>query len=194
VIVGAVLSLPVLVMAMSHGKIAAFNTAWINWVQLALTTPVVFWCGWQFFRSAWKGLRHFSANMDTLVAMGTGAAYIYSLTATIWPGFFAHAGGHATGVAGVSAVSVYYEAAAVIVVLILLGKYLEARATGRTMGAIRRLIGMQAKTARVVRGGAELDVPVEQVAVGMWWSCGRGRRCRWMGRWRGASRRWMSRC
>jgi copper chaperone CopZ len=91
-IVGAVLSLPVLVIAMSHGKIEAFNVSWINWLQLALTTPVMFWCGWQFFRSAWKGLRHFSANMDTLVAMGTGAAYLYSLAATIWPGFFAGVG------------------------------------------------------------------------------------------------------
>ena len=81
-----------LVIAMSHGRIAIFNHAWINWLQLALTTPVLFWCGRQFFRSAWKGLRHFSANMDTLVAMGTGAAYFYSLAATIWPGFFAGEG------------------------------------------------------------------------------------------------------
>ncbi|HMN39784.1 MAG TPA: heavy metal translocating P-type ATPase [Phycisphaerales bacterium] len=172
-IVGAVLSLPVLVIAMSHGKIAVFNVPWINWPQLALTTPVLFWCGWQFFRSAWKGLRHFSANMDTLVAMGTGAAYLYSLAATIWPGFFAGVGGAAANAAhgegamgGMTMVPVYYEAAAVIIVLILLGKYFEARATGRTSAAIKRLIGMQAKTARVVRGGVEQDVPVESVVVG----------------------------
>ncbi|MDP1663434.1 MAG: heavy metal translocating P-type ATPase [Phycisphaerales bacterium] len=179
-IVGAALSLPVLVIAMSHGKIAAFNVSWINWLQLALTTPVMFWCGWQFFRSAWKGLRHFSANMDTLVAMGTGAAYFYSLAATIWPGFFAGAGGAVVNAAhaasadsaaggtmgGMTMVPVYYEAAAVIIVLILLGKYFEARATGRTSAAIKRLIGMQARTARVMRDGTEQDVPIETVVVG----------------------------
>ena len=173
VILGAALSLPVLVVAMSHGKIEAFNKPWINWVQLALTTPVLFWCGWQFFRSAWKGLRHFSANMDTLVAMGTGAAYLYSLAATIWPGFFAGVRGNSANAAhgqgamgGMTMVPVYYEAAAVIIVLILLGKYFEARATGRTSAAIKRLIGMQAKTARVVRGGVEQNVPFESVVVG----------------------------
>ncbi len=171
--VGAVLSLPVLVIAMSHGKINAFNVPWINWLQLALTTPVMFWCGWQFFRSAWKGLRHFSANMDTLVAMGTGAAYLYSLAATIWPGFFAGVSGAAAHAAhtegtmgGMVMVPVYYEAAAVIIVLILLGKYFEARATGRTSAAIKRLIGMQARTARVMRDGTEQDVPIESVIVG----------------------------
>ncbi len=186
-IVGAAISLPVLVIAMSHGKIAAFNVPWINWLQLALTTPVMFWCGWQFFRSAWKGARHLTANMDTLVAMGTGAAYLYSLAATIWPGFFAGAGGavanaaHAASAAsatalaesatggtmgGMTMVPVYYEAAAVIIVLILLGKYFEARATGQTGAAIKKLIGMQAKTARVVRGDIESDVPIESVVVG----------------------------
>lgn len=179
-IVGAVLSLPVLVIAMSHGKIAAFNVPWINWLQLALTTPVLLWCGWQFFRSAWKGLRHFSANMDTLVAMGTGAAYLYSLAATIWPAFFAGVAGGAShaaadahaasttkvGMGGMTVVPVYYEAAAVIIVLILLGKYFETRATGRTSAAIKRLIGMQARTARVLRDGAETDVPIEAVVVG----------------------------
>lgn len=172
-IVGAALSLPVLVITMSHGKIEAFNVSWINWLQLALTTPVMFWCGWQFFRSAWKGLTHFSANMDTLVAMGTGAAYLYSLAATIWPGFFAGVGGTGANAAhgevamgGMTMVPVYYEAAAVIIVLILLGKYFEARATGRTSAAIKRLIGMQARTARVMRDGSEQDVPIESVVVG----------------------------
>ncbi|MFZ2874602.1 MAG: heavy metal translocating P-type ATPase [Phycisphaerales bacterium] len=172
-VVGAVLSLPVLVITMSHGKIEAFNVSWINWLQLALTTPVMFWCGWQFFRSAWKGLRHFSANMDTLVAMGTGAAYLYSLAATIWPGFFAGVSGAAAHAAhtegtmgGMVMVPVYYEAAAVIMVLILLGKYFEARATGQTSAAIKRLIGMQARTARVMRNGSEQDVPIESVVVG----------------------------
>jgi len=171
VVVGAILSLPVLVIAMSHGKIEALNVSWINWVQLMLTTPVLFWCGWQFFRSAWKGAMHFSANMDTLVAMGTGAAYLYSLAATIWPDFFAAAtvahGVHSqTSMGEMVMVPVYYEAAAVIIVLILLGKYFEARATGRTSAAIKRLIGMQPKTARVLRNGTEQDIPIELVAVG----------------------------
>lgn len=174
-IVGAVLSAPVVVIGMAHGGIAAFNVPWINWVQLALTTPVLLWCGWPFFRSAWKGMLHGSANMDTLVAMGTGAAYGYSLAATVWPGFFARAGGaagmgghaaHAEGGAGAMPVSVYFEAAAVIIVLILVGKYLEARATGSTGAAIKRLLGLQPRTARVVRGGAEVDVPIESVVVG----------------------------
>ncbi|MBX3358893.1 MAG: copper-translocating P-type ATPase [Phycisphaeraceae bacterium] len=166
-IVGAALALPVLVIAMSHGRVAAFNVSWINWLQLSLTAPVVFWCGWQFFRSAWRGLVHFSANMDTLVAMGTGAAFFYSFAATVWPEFFAHASGGSTHAgSAATTVPVYYEAAAVIVVLILLGKYFEARATGRTTAAIKRLVGLQAKTARIVRGGFEQDVPVESVAVG----------------------------
>ena len=164
-IVGAILTLPVFVIAMSHGQIAAFNVPWIHWLQLALTTPVLGWCGWQFFRSAWRGARHFSANMDTLVAMGTGASYLYSLAATIWPEFFAGAGGAAAHAAG-TMVPVYYEAAAVIIVLILLGKYFEARATGQTGAAIQQLLGLQPRTARVVREGEELAVPIESVVVG----------------------------
>ncbi|MCE7973733.1 MAG: Cu(2+)-exporting ATPase [Leptolyngbya sp. PLA1] len=170
IVAGAALSLPVLVIAMSHGQVRAFNVHWINWLQLALTTPVVLWCGWPFFRSAWKGLRHLSANMDTLVAMGTGSAYLYSLAATAWPRFFEAATGGGSHTAepmrGASTVPVYFEAAAVIIVLILLGKYLEARATGRTTAAIRRLIGLQARTARVVREGAEHDIPIELVVAG----------------------------
>ncbi len=171
-LLGALLTLPVFVIAMSHGRVEAFNQPWINWLQLALTTPVLFWCGWRFYRSAWKGLIHFSANMDTLVAMGTGAAYLYSLAATIHPRFFAAAGGgpahagHAATMDGMTMVPVYYEAAAVIIVLILLGKYFEARATGRTTQAIQRLIALQPRMARVTRGGVEMEVPVEAVAIG----------------------------
>jgi len=164
VIVGAALSLPVLVIAMSHGKIAIFNHPYINWLQFALTLPVVVWCGAQFYRMAWMGLKHFRANMDSLVALGTGTAFLYSIAATIWPGFFAAAQGSAMD--GMTMVPVYYEAAAVIIVLVLLGKLLEARATGNTGAAIRHLIGLQAKAARVVRDGQERDIPVEQVIVG----------------------------
>ena len=167
VIVGALLSLPVFAIAMSHGKIAIFNQPWINWLQLALTTPVVVWCGGQFFRMAWKGLKHFRANMDSLVALGTGTAFAYSLAATMWPNFFAFAAARgAESAHGMTMVPVYYEAASVIIVLVLLGKLFEARATGRTGAAIKRLIGLQAKTARVLRHGSERDVPIEEVAVG----------------------------
>ncbi len=164
VIIGAALSLPVLVIAMSHGTIAIFNHPWINWLQFTLTTPVVVWCGSQFYRMAWIGLKHFRATMDSLVALGTGAAFLYSIAATIWPGFFAAA--QTTTMGGMTMVPVYYEAAAVIIVLVLLGKLFEARATGNTSAAIRRLIGLQAKTACVVRSGHEQDIPVEQVVVG----------------------------
>jgi len=169
---GAALSLPVLVIAMSHGSIPALDVPWINWLQLALTTPVVFWCGSQFFRSAWKGLTHLSANMDTLVALGVGAAYLYSLAATLLPDFFTTAADpplHSQSLRAMRAIHdapVYYEAAAVIIVLILLGKYFEARATGLTSAAIKHLIGMQPRTARVLRAGAELDIPIDAVTVG----------------------------
>jgi Cu+-exporting ATPase len=165
VIVGAVLTLPVVVMAMSHGSIQALSGRWTVWLQLALTTPVMIWCGAPFFVNALRGLRHGNTNMDTLVALGTGAAYAYSLAATLWPGFFVRAAGDAS--AGDHPMPpVYFEAAGVIIVLILLGRYLEARATGRTTAAIRRLLDLQPRTARVVRDGVEIDLPVEQVRVG----------------------------
>ncbi|MCG3124900.1 MAG: Copper-exporting P-type ATPase [Phycisphaerales bacterium] len=168
-IVGVVLALPVFIIAMSHGAVPFLRGEWTNWAQLVLTTPVLVWCGGRFFTSAWKGLRHLSVNMDTLVALGTGSAYAYSVAATIWPGFFtrvavadAH---HATGAAA-ELPPVYFEAAAVIIVLVLTGKYLEARATGETGAAIRRLIGLQPQTARVLRGGDEQEVPIASVRVG----------------------------
>ena len=161
VVVGALLCVPVVIIAMSHGTIAWLSGPWTNWAQLALTTPVLAWCGAQFFQSAWRGIRHGRASMDTLVALGTGAAFAYSLVATIWPRFFS-----AKGDAQHHTTAVYFEAAAVIIVLVLLGKYLEARATRRTTAAIRRLIALQPRTARVERDGAELDVPIERVVVG----------------------------
>lgn len=164
-VVAAVLSLPVLVIAMSHGRIAALNFGGVNWFQLALTTPVVFFSGWPFYRGAWAAFRHRFADMNTLIALGTGAAYLYSVAATVAPSFFARESSHA-GMAEMAAdVPVYFEAASVIIALILLGSLLEARARGRTGAAIRRLIGLQAKTARVIRQEREMDIPVEQVAV-----------------------------
>ena len=173
----AILSAPVLVIAMAHGRLPLFDAWWATWLQLALTTPVVIYCGAQFYRGAWAAFRHRAADMNTLIAVGTGAAYVYSVLATFFPGTFAGAVG--TGMAGMSSAGVamppvYYEAASVIIALILLGRLLESRAKGQTGDAIRRLIGLQPKTARVVRdagagaegGPVESDIPVEEVVLG----------------------------
>jgi len=162
----AFLSLPVLVIAMSHGTIAWLNFAGVNWLQFVLATPVVVYCGAQFYRGAWAAFRHRAADMNTLIAVGTGAAYLYSVAATIAPGFFAHAAMGRESHTGAALAPVYFEAAAVIIALILLGRMLESRAKGRTGEAIRRLMGLQAKTARVVRDGGEHDLPIEDVVPG----------------------------
>lgn len=170
-IIAAVLSFPVLVIAMSHGRIELFNFPSVNWLQLALTTPVVIYCGAQFYRGAWAAFRHRAADMNTLIAVGTGAAYLYSIAATLAPGFFAGATGAdpMAGMAGmtdVPMVPVYFEAASVIIALILLGRLLESRAKGQTSDAIRRLMGLQARTARVIRQEREMDIVVEEVVPG----------------------------
>jgi Cu+-exporting ATPase len=128
-----------------------------EWVLLALATPVQFWAGWQFYRGTWIALRNRSADMNTLIALGTSAAYLYSLIVTVAPGILNRAG---------AAPALYYDTSTMIIALILLGRTLEARAKGRASEAIRRLAGLQAKTARVMRDGEEQDVPIEQVAVG----------------------------
>ncbi|MBU1907029.1 heavy metal translocating P-type ATPase [Patescibacteria group bacterium] len=126
-------------------------------LMLVLTTPVLFWAGGQFYKSALVSARRFRANMDTLIAVGTGAAFLYSLVATLFPQFFLSAG---------QEVAVYYDTAAIIVTLILLGKFLEARAKGQAGKAIQELAKLQAKTARVIRSGKEIEVPIEEVKVG----------------------------
>jgi Cu+-exporting ATPase len=127
------------------------------WFQLVLATPILAYSGRHFFVGAWKGVKHRSADMNTLVATGTGAAYAYSAAATLAPDVFRSAGIEP---------HVYFEAAATIVTLILLGAWLEVRAKGRTGEAIRELLGLQPEAARVRRGGVEVEVPVEQVKVG----------------------------
>jgi Cu+-exporting ATPase len=129
---------------------AAGRAPWFNLVLFLLATPVQFGVGWQYYTGAWKALRSGSANMDVLIAMGSSAAYFYSL-----PVMLGLLPGH-----------VYFETAAVIITLIVLGKYLEARAKGRTSDALRKLASLQAKTAHRIRGGAEQDVPVEAVRPG----------------------------
>ena len=139
----------------AHGW--ALNLDWLKWGLAVLTLPVVVWSGQQFYKGMWSGVRHRTADMNTLIGVGTGAAYLYSLVATAAPGFFLHAGLPA---------DVYYEAVAAIIALVLLGRLLEARAKGHTVEAIRRLAALRAKTAHVIRDGHETDIPVEAVAVG----------------------------
>jgi P-type Cu+ transporter len=164
--IAALLSLPVLVMAMSHGRIPWLNFRGQEWVQLILTTPVVLYAGAHFYRGAWAAFRHRAADMNTLIAVGTGTAYLYSVAATLFPSFFlaVHQAGMEMG--GGMRPPVYFEAASVIIALILLGRMLESRAKGRTGEAIRRLMGLQPKTARVFRDGAEADIPVSEVVSG----------------------------
>ncbi|HEV2860486.1 MAG TPA: heavy metal translocating P-type ATPase [Pyrinomonadaceae bacterium] len=164
-LVSASLGLPLLAVAMSHGSVALFNVPWINWAQLALAAPVVFYGGAPFYKGAWAALRHGAADMNTLVATGTGAAFLYSLVATVAPRLVTAT--PAASSHGEHAAPVYFEAAAVIIALILLGRLLEARARGRASEAVRKLLGLQARTARVVRAdGRHEDVPVEALSVG----------------------------
>jgi Cu+-exporting ATPase len=138
------------------------SPAVMSWVQLALTTPVVLWCGWPFFQRAWVSLVNRSLNMFTLIALGTGTAYVYSAVATLAPELFPDS---FRGVGG--EVAVYFEAAAVITVLVLLGQVLELRARSQTGSAIKALLGLAPKTARRIRkNGEEEDVPVEAVHPG----------------------------
>ena len=145
-------------------------------IMFVLATPVQIWAGWQFYRGAWAAVRRRTSDMNTLIAVGTSVAYLYSAAVTFFPGAFEDAVG-----AGFKA-DVYYDSAVMIIGLILLGRYLEARAKGRTSAAMQRLMGLQARTARVVRtaeeaasggvehgapaGEAEIDIPVEEVVVG----------------------------
>ena len=123
----------------------------------ALATPVQFWAGWRFYRGAWGALRHRTADMNTLIAVGTSAAYLYSVVAILFPSLFAAAGREP---------ALYFDTAALIIGLILLGRFLEARARGQTSEAIKKLIGMQPKTALIIRGGEEIEISVEDVQVG----------------------------
>lgn len=136
-----------------------FIPRWLHnpWVQLLLTAPVQFWCGASFYVNAGKAFKRHTATMDTLVALGTSTAYLYSLFPTLFPNFFTAQG---------LSPNVYYEAAAVIITLILLGQLLENRAKGQTSEAIRQLMGLQARTARLIRNGQEVDVPIEDVQMG----------------------------
>ncbi|WP_047155462.1 heavy metal translocating P-type ATPase, partial [Aneurinibacillus tyrosinisolvens] len=158
-IASAILSFPLLWAMVSHFSFTSFiwlPEALMNpWVQLALATPVQFIIGRQFYEGAYKALRNGSANMDVLVALGTSAAYFYSLYLTIQSIGNPH-----------HMVDMYYETSAVLITLILLGKLFEALAKGRTSEAIKTLMGLQAKTALIIRDNQEITVPIEEVVVG----------------------------
>jgi Cu+-exporting ATPase len=163
--IGAALTLPVFVLAMAHLIPALAAQAWTNsqasrWVQFALTTPVVAWAGWPFFRRGWRSIVTRHLNMFTLIAIGVGAAYIFSAVAMLMPGLFPHTMQHG------GKVSIYFEAAAVIVVLVLLGQVLELRARSRTGSAIKSLLNLAPPTARKVAPGGDHEVPLDQVKVG----------------------------
>ena len=127
------------------------------WLMLAMATPVQLWAGWPFYDGAWKVGRHGSADMNTLIALGTSVAYLYSLVATVAPGVFTDAG---------EMPDVYFDTAAVIIALILLGRVLEARAKAGTTAAVKKLIGLQARSARVIRENREVEIAIEAVLVG----------------------------
>ena len=163
--VGLLFTIPLFLLSMSRdfGLLPSFvytsgqamegmreSRAWFNWLLLALAAPVQFYVGWQYYVGAYKALRNRSANMDVLIALGSSAAFFYSLPIT-----FGWLPGH-----------VYFETAAVIITLIKLGKFLEARAKGRTSEAIKKLMGLRARTARILRAGIESEVPVDDVRIG----------------------------
>src|SRR5262249_31534665 len=171
-IVGAAFTIPLFALSMGRdlGIFGAWTAApWVNYLFWALATPVQFYVGWDYYVGAFKSLRNRSANMDVLVALGSSVAYLFSIAVTI--GLFAAPAtgqGMAMAEPGTATVPhhVYFETAAVIITLIVLGKLLEVRAKGQTSEAIKRLLGMRAKTARIVRNGDEIDLPIEQVVVG----------------------------
>ncbi|WP_437576655.1 heavy metal translocating P-type ATPase [Sorangium sp. So ce887] len=158
-LVALALSVPLLVLGMSHGRIPGADSAGGRLLQLALATAVVFGPGRRFFRLAWAALRHRAADMNTLVALGTGAAWVYSAIAVVAPQLFPHAGHGAQP-------HVYFEAAGAIISFVLLGKLLETRARKRLTDAVRGLVALQPRTARRLRGDLEEEVPAAELAPG----------------------------
>ncbi len=164
--ISAVFAVPLVVVAMGRHLMPeafrALSADWLNWFELVLASPIVLWAAWPFFQRFWSSVRTMRLNMWTLIGLGVGAAYVFSVIATLAPGIFPGAFRGPEGEVGV-----YFEAAAVIVVLVLLGQVLEIRARERTGGAIRALLDLAPKTARIVReDGSEVDIALDQVTVG----------------------------
>ena len=158
-LVGALFTLPLFLLSMGRdlGLLGSWAGAlWVDWLFLALATPVQFYVGWDYYTGAFKSLRNGSANMDVLVALGSSVAYFYSVAVLLFKTAGSHAIGH----------HLYFETSAVIITLIVTGKLLEVRAKGRTSEAIKKLMGLQPRTARVVRDGVERDIPIAEVVPG----------------------------
>ncbi|MBI4620129.1 MAG: copper-translocating P-type ATPase [Desulfobacterales bacterium] len=160
-LIGVILVIPIFLLG--HWETLGLGKLW-GWdrqtnfiLQLLFQTPIQFWVGWQFYVGAWKTAKHRTTDMNTLIAVGTSSAYTYSVIAIFLPELFRAKGLIAT---------VYFDTAGAIIVLILLGRLLEARAKGQTSEAIKKLMGLQAKTARVLQDGKEIDIPIEEVEVG----------------------------
>ena len=151
-ITGLIFTIPLFIFAMVRDITgpAWGEQIWVNWLMWALSTPVQFYVGWQYYVGAYKSLRNKSANMDVLISMGSSVAYIYSIVVTL----------------GLLPGHVYFETSAVIITLIKLGKYLEARAKGRTSEAIKKLMGLRSKTAHIIRDGEELEISGDEVRIG----------------------------
>ena len=165
--IGTALTLPVFVLAMAHLIPALGRQSWIDsdasrWVQFAFATPVVWWAGWPFFQRGWRSVVTRHLNMFTLISIGVGAAFVFSAVAMLMPELFPSTMRHD------GMVAIYFEAAAVIVVLVLLGQVLELRARSRTGSAIKALLSLAPPTARQVAPGGDHEVPLDQVKVGDW--------------------------
>jgi len=167
-IIGLIFTIPLFLFSMGRdfGLLppAIANAWWGNWLMLLLATPVQFYVGKQYYVGAYQALRNGSANMDVLIAMGSSSAYFYSLAIVLTS--IGQTPAHSGMQMGGASQHVYFETAAMIITLIKLGKYLEARAKGRTSEAIKKLMGLQARTARVIRSGQELEVQIDEVLVG----------------------------
>ncbi len=162
---GLVLTVPVFLLAMlpmvpGHLLEKLVGSPISKWIQFALTTPVVFWCGWSFFVKGWRSLKGWNLNMFTLITLGVGAAYLYSVVAVLFPGLFPESFRHH------GTVELYFEAAAVIIVLVLLGQLLEARARGRTGEAIRSLLDLSAKSSKRLTETGEEEVAIDRLVIG----------------------------
>lgn len=158
-IISAILAILIVVGSM-HGNIPMLNNIpqrTMFYILFILALPVQFWCGLRFYRGFWTALKHRTADMNTLIVVGTSAAFLYSFSMTFFPGLFFES---------VQSLQVYYDTAAMIITLILFGKLLEARAKGQTSDSIKKLMGLRAKTARVIRNDQETDMPVEEVQKG----------------------------
>src|SRR5215211_3284780 len=164
VAISIALTIPIVIFSLPHMFPAQFDSLfpmsfmhYSNYVMLALATPLQFWIGWRFYRGLWDGIKARASNMDTLIAIGTTAAYLYSATVTIVPGYFPFE-------------SVYFETAAIIITLILIGRLLETRTKEKASDAVRRLLDLQPKMAKILReqGGndVELEIPIEQIQEG----------------------------